>query len=87
METSLTLHFAVIIVQGRTVEYRLDTKSLILASSIIISDESTADIPWSFFLLKLVFSIHVRKKDIRELLMGHAKLMFFSVKTGEDDMG
>jgi len=37
---------------------------------------------------KLVFSIHVRNKDIRELLMSHTKLiLFFSVKTGEDDMG
>ena len=36
---------------------------------------------------KLVFSIHVSKKDIRELLMGHTRLMlFFSVNTGEDDM-
>lgn len=51
MWTSLTPHFPVIIVHGSTVEYRLDTKSLILASSIIIGDESTVEIPWSLFLL------------------------------------
>jgi hypothetical protein len=82
---SLTLHFAVIIVHGRTVEYRLDTKSLILAPSVLIGDDSTVEIPWSF---KMVFSIHATKKDTTELLMGHTKLMlFFSVRTGEDDMG
>jgi hypothetical protein len=49
MGTSLTLHFAVIMVHGRTVEYLLDTKSLILASSVIIGDESAVEIPWSLF--------------------------------------
>jgi len=38
--------------------------------------------------VKLVFFIYVSKKDIRELLIDHTKLMLFlSVKTGEDDMG
>jgi len=83
MGTSLTMYFAVIIVHGRTVEYRLDTKSLILVSSALIDDEITVEILWSF---KLVFSIHFPKEYTRELLMGHKKLMFFSVKTVEDDM-
>jgi len=75
--TSLTLHFTVIIVHGRTVEYRLDTKSLTLASSVLIGDENTVEIPWSF---KLVFSIHAPKKDKRELLMGHKVDVVFLCK-------
>jgi hypothetical protein len=51
MGSSLTLYFAVIIVHGRTVKYRLHTKYLVLASSIIIGDESTVEIPWPLFLL------------------------------------